>query len=259
MPLQRVNYISRNGSKLDIRSHVGRSLKGYTVAQGACSDGKYIYVVFERQSKSKCKIVKLEVKTLKVVKVSNPLSIGHGNDIEYYNGNLYATYSKGKKIISVIDANTLYKTSEQRVSTTSSLKGCTNKQRKKIKYFNGICRCGNTFLLRVMGGRGMLNTNNNMRGLRFYKTNQSYETSQSMTCDGRYIIRAYSSLQTSNKNFIVRFDLKGKQIKKTLLKVTGELESVFFVGKTLYGLIYRKQKKNNKILRKAFLFRIPKY
>lgn len=59
------------------------------VPQGGCSDGTYFYQmlitkqVTEDESKNECKIVKVNLKTGEVVKISEALPLNHANDITY--------------------------------------------------------------------------------------------------------------------------------------------------------------------------------
>lgn len=245
--MEKIHYLSKGGKRFNIRASAGDKLKHFTVPQGACSDGKYIYVVFERKKPHACKIVKIRMSDLKIVKVSKPLHVGHGNDITYHNGCLYITYSKGKSIVSVVNAKSLKKS------------GTVSPATKSKHYYNAICRLVNGFMLRVMGGKNLLKISGGFANPKWYKTKNSYTTSQGMDFNGKYLVRAYSKLQSKDKNYIVRYNIKGKQLKRTRLKLTGEFESVFFVNNTLYGVVYRKRKVNGKKTYKAFIFRIPKY
>ena len=50
----KVSYLrTKNNKRFDVRDAVGSKLKHYNVTQGACSDGKYIYVAFEQKENKK--------------------------------------------------------------------------------------------------------------------------------------------------------------------------------------------------------------
>ena len=65
----------------------------FGVAQGACTDGKYIYMILENQNVDAeggykknshyCKIAKIDPATMETVKLSEPLLVDHGNDMTY--------------------------------------------------------------------------------------------------------------------------------------------------------------------------------
>ena len=247
----KISYIEgKNGKPLNIRKHVGEKLKHYTVTQGACSDGTNIYMVFERKEPHRCKIVKLNFKTMGVVKVSGALKIGHGNDITYKDGVLYITHSKGSKVIHRVNAETLKKGKDIKVKIPKKLKS------KGIKYFNGIACYGSGFILRVMGGAGMLIVNKNFKGTRYFKTKENYNTSQGMDQKGGVIYRAYSKGQSSDKNYLATFDKKGNLLKRRRVDVTGEMESVFLINGAPYGTVYRKKNVDGKMKYKAYIFKI---
>ena len=69
--------------------------------------------------------------------------------------------------------------------------------------------------------------------------------------------RVYSHGQSRRRNFLVVFDGDGEMLRRPLLPVTGEVESVFFVGDRLYGSVYRRTKDQDGTHHfAAYLFRI---
>lgn len=222
----------------DIRKLAGTKLKHFTVTQGACSDDRYVYMIFERKPKKgrshRCKVAVVDLEAEKVVKVSEPLKLGHGNDCCIRGGVLYVTHSEGKKAVHRVNAKTLKKMKDIKVSVPKKYKG------KGIKAFNGICCYGSGFLLRVMGGRGMAVTNPAFKVTRFYKTDTSYKTSQGMTMNGSTVIRAFSRLQ-SGDNRIVEYSVKGKEKRLYKAKIGGEMECVFCHKGKRYVTAYVKR------------------
>ena len=107
-----IEYITdKNGKPINIRRLAGAGLEHFPWPQGAASDGKYIYMVFERKAirgfAHRCRIVKLDARTFTIRQVSGNLRLGHGNDITYRDGVLYITHSAGSKLIHRVDARTL--------------------------------------------------------------------------------------------------------------------------------------------------------
>lgn len=248
-------FTDENGKPIDVRRLAGRSLRFFAWPQGACSDGKYIYMIFERKGllgrTHRCKIVKLDGETLTVKAISGELRIGHGNDVTYRDGILYITHSAGSKRIHRVDARTLRQLTGIDVTIPEKLK------RKRIQCFNGIACFGGGYILRVMYGAGILVTDENFVGIRYYLTGRKYKTSQGMDQKNRTIYRAYSSLQSSDKNLLVLFDEDGKVIGKQKLEITGELESVFFMGDQLCGTLYRRtQDSAGRNRRSAYVFKV---
>ncbi len=97
---------------------------GYTVTQGGCTDGRYVYLVVENQKtlpdgtkisnykteNHYSKIVKLDPETWEIVKTSEALPIDHGNDLTYNvkTGELLLSHCQpNAKYISFVDPETL--------------------------------------------------------------------------------------------------------------------------------------------------------
>ena len=256
-----------SGQPVDVRQLPGarEHLAYFTVTQGACSDGKNIYMVFERKEKDGrtqcCRIVKLDAKTFSVVRVSGELSIGHGNGMTYHDGTLYVTNSSGIytktgkskdlrkaysicRVIHTVDAETLRQGSDIKV------RGMRGRNENSIRAFNGIAYEKDTggFLLRCMWRTDMIRTDSNFvrtgsfRIPRLSPTSRFGIDSQSMDWNDGKIYRAYSMLQSTEKNYIAEYDRNGRLITRLRLDMGTpcELESVFFIGNTMYGTVYKR-------------------
>lgn len=250
--------------RIDIRDLAGDKLKHFTVTQGACSDGAYIYMAFEQKAKEgrphRIKIVKFCPATKKVLMVSSAMALGHANDMAWHNGTLYITHSAAAKGKNPFVIHT--------VSTVGLKKGrdinvyLTKERKKKTKGFNGIAKTEDGFILRLMGGHYLAETDNQFVIRRYIKCKDAFPKSkkdpQGMTASGETIIRAFSRLQSKSNNYICKFSSKGKLKSKALLKMTGELESVFMMDGKMYGTSYRKKSKDGKKKYMAYVFRIVK-
>ena len=75
----------RSGSgRWDIRIKARQKEYGYDTIQGACSYKGYAYMALYNRKVEKIKIAKVDLKTMKVVKVSKPLdTLVHGNTLTY--------------------------------------------------------------------------------------------------------------------------------------------------------------------------------
>lgn len=223
--------------KKNIRVH-----KSFVVPQGACSDGNTIYCVYEREHKYHI-IVQYDKKG-KMLRKSGKLKIGHGNDMTYKAGKLYITHSKRKDVIHVVDAKTLKKVDDIKIAW--------NKRRG----FNEITAAPKGFFLRTIKGNRLVWTDNEFKKLHEFKFGHSLGTAQGMEYHGKKIYRGFSHLQTKGANYIGVYDPSGDLIKKKKVKFRGELESVFWLGGHLYGIIYRKYRKKGKKRYIAKLFRV---
>lgn len=225
----------------DIRTLAPKRLKHFTVPQGACTDGKHIFIAFEQKPKHgrphRIKIVKLDAKTLRLVTVSGALKLGHANDLCIRDGIIYATHSAGSRTIHRVNAKTL------KQKKGISVKVPKKYAKKGIKEFNGIATYGkNRFLVRVMHGRGMAVLDHKMTVKRFFRTDTNHEVSQGITTDGMVIVRAYSVGQ-SGKNYIVEYSVKGKEKSRHRVDLGGEMECVFVLDGQRYVTTYVKHGK----------------
>ena len=240
-----VSYIRKDGARLDVRKQAGKRLNMFTVTQGACSDGKYIYMAFERKKSSRhqraVKIVKLDPRSWKVVRISGVLKIGHANDMTYREGNLYITHSAGKRVIHCVDAVTLKKKDDIRVISHKAL------------FFNGIARYGKGYVLRSMIGIGMIITDGSFRAIHFFNADGGHPTSQSMEQKNEVLYRTYSVLQSEDKNFLVTFDMDGNKLKDEKVLLRGELEACFMHRGQLWFTSYRKKEIDGKLRYLAFI------
>ena len=244
----KTEYIKLGGKPADIRS-MTRKLEYFTVTQGACSDGRYVYMIFERKQRGgrthRCKIVKLSPNPLKIVRVSGELKIGHGNDMTFRDGILYVTHSAGtmrhplKLLIHRVDSVSLNQLTDVKVNIPSE------KINTRIKAFNGIACFGKGFILRVMGSPVMLVTDSRFNAERYFRTEKFYRTSQGIEQRSGVTYRIYARGQSSRRNFLVKFDDSGCLLKRSLLEVRGEIEGIFFLGKDLYATVYLKTKKKD--------------
>lgn len=245
--------------RIDIRDLAGGKLKHFTVTQGACSDGAYIYMAFKQKAIAdrphRIKIVKFSPATRKIIKVSSAMNLGHANDMAYHDGKLYITHSRGDKVIHTVFAKSLKKGRDINVKLKK-------KYDKNCPGFNGISKTEDGFIIRLMGGHYLAKTDDSLVVKDYIHCTNPFpktkEDTQGTTYDNGTIIRAFSRLQSKNKNYICKFSRYGKLKSKALVKLTGELESVFMIDGKMYGTSYRKKSKDKKKKYMAYVFRIVK-
>ena len=105
-----MTLIRKGGAAFDYRVAAGQALYKYDTLQGACANKGFAYLTLYNRTVEKCKIVKLNLKTLAIVKVSKPLPIYHANNLTYNTRKnvLVATCCQVKKKRAVtINPNTL--------------------------------------------------------------------------------------------------------------------------------------------------------
>lgn len=247
----------KNKKRLDIRALAGDKLKHYNVTQGACSDGDLIYIAYEQKAKHgrehRIKIVIFDPTHRKIVKISKPLALGHANDMCCYGNYIYVTHSGTKKIVHKINKTTLGKCKDVAIKLPEGL-------RKKVTGFNGIATYEDGFMLRCMNCQYFAYFDKNFKYLSNAKFSKPFkdkqkEDAQGITYSKGTVYRAYSRLQSASKNYICKFKRNGKLVSKAKLETKGELENLFFIGGSLYGMIYRKKKKGGKKQYMSYIFK----
>ena len=78
-----LTLLEKNGRFFDYRTEAGQVLYGYDTLQGACANNGYAYLTLYNRTVEKCKIVKVHLASLTVIKVSKALPIYHGNNLTY--------------------------------------------------------------------------------------------------------------------------------------------------------------------------------
>ena len=250
----KANYLRKNGKRWNIREEAGDKLKHFSVTQGACSDGCYIYMAFEQKPKDgrphRIKIAKINPATMKVEKVSGALNLGHANDMCIFSGELLITHSGTKKIIHRVSLSSFKKLKDIPIDVPK-------KYRKHITGFNGIAKnSDNELILRCMGGNYVAYLDDKFKIRKVTKFTKPFEKrdSQGMDYSKGVLYRSYSRLQSASKNYICKFKPDGKLISKMQVKSKGELESVFIHQGKIYGTMHRKKTKDGKTRCMSYIF-----
>ncbi|MBQ6623376.1 MAG: hypothetical protein IJH57_02030 [Mogibacterium sp.] len=68
---------------INLRTLLKEKREGYSVVQGGCTDGKYVYYLMVSSSNQKGRILKLRLKDRKVVKRGPVVDVHHGNGMAY--------------------------------------------------------------------------------------------------------------------------------------------------------------------------------
>ena len=64
---------------MELRKHIGEKLKHHRVLEGACYD-KGVYTLIVGNMKRKTSVLVRLDKQMKVLGISEPMKVGHGND-----------------------------------------------------------------------------------------------------------------------------------------------------------------------------------
>ena len=204
----------------------------YTIAQGCCSDGTYIYGVIRKSDNSGVIIRKHKLSDGSYVATSKELPLFHGNDLTYdsKNGRIVCApgQSQGGQLI-FIDPNTLTVTGSVKLTTSA---GAITYNRKYDRY--AISR----------GGKTLEILNSNFEVIASYtRTDKTGYTAQGMGSDDNYIYFPMS--KDDKQNVIVVYDWYGNYIRTIQSDVTREAESMFWVnGRYYFAHNYYKEGMN---------------
>lgn len=228
----------------ELRTQTKQTLYQYDTVQGGCTDGKYAYYVMYNRKVEKCKLVKIRLSNMKLVKVSSILNIAHGNDITYNKDTkkLIAVHTRvNKKRISIIDPNTLKVEKYQDISIPTQLAGTTTSQLKTIKAFWGIKYNASKkqYVVLLKNCADFLILNKNMEPIHYIKAskkdNQMY---QGLDITDDYILVIQSFKGNKPYNIISVYDWEGNYITKINTMKGYEIENVFHIGKQFYATFY---------------------
>ena len=179
----------------------------YTVMQGGCSDGRYMYLILENNQKDMDIIFKVDMKTWEIVKQSEPLPLHHGNGMGYNSKEnvLIVSHNTGApKDISLINPETL-----EIIET------------KSLKYgIYGICYNPEKdwYVVGISGSSAFAILDTEFVELGYYDGHQIGLANQSISCDSKYIYIGNSGVSVN----------PGVEVVK-LYDWTGEYKGIFRV------------------------------
>ena len=243
--------------KLELRRAAKQKVPGYDTLQGSCYANGYVYFLLENRnvsySKGRCKIVKMKLSTRKVVKVSGPLKLSHGNDITFdtkRNRIVVAHSTPVPKKISIVNAKTLKLKKNKTVEIPYDLYKLPHPKKDPKKYYKSYNGFGAiaynsrhdcfVALLRGSNFHHLLIMNSSFKPIRFeYVDERPNQTVQGIDSYGDYVIvaQSYSSGKPNNQLLIYSWD-EGDLLSKLNLGRKFELESVFHTGSSFYAGFY---------------------
>ena len=204
-----------------IKIAVLEKTKEYVVAQGCCSDGKYIYGVIRKSDDSGVIIRKHKLSDGSYVATSEELFLGHGNDLTYDAKNDRIVCAQGQSLGGVlvfIDPHTLTITGSVELDTKA---GAITYNEKTDRY--AISR----------GGKTLEILNSDFEIIASYqRTDKTGYTAQGMGSDDHYLYFPMSF--KDRKNIVVVYDWDGNYITTVKSDVTREAESMFWVNGKYY-------------------------
>lgn len=241
-----LSIIKKQKKKFELRGQSGQALYQYDTVQGGCSDGTYAYYIMNNRKIEKCKIVKVRLSDMKVIKVSGALKIDHGTDMTY-NSKIKRLVVVHKRVnpkrLSLINPNTLKVEKMKDVKMPSVLPGASSSDLKGIKGFFTIAynRNRNQYAAVLSKTYHIMILDGNMNPITYIKPSKKMTyLLQSMEVTNDYILVGQSpKAGTGQKyNIISVYDWEGNYISRVLVKKGCELENIFYKGNQLYASFY---------------------
>ena len=243
-----IKYLKKDGEKLDLRSISGEAVGEYDTVQGGASDGKYIYYVLFNRNTDRFKVAKMDPSTGQMVKKTDYIMDGHGNDMTYVKDTdelVIVHYTKKPMYLTILDAQTLKMKRSVKVKIPAKLEGATKKQLKAIKGFNAIAYnpSKKEFCAQIIGGSDQLMLDKDLKPIKYIVPDKIYDnTNQGIFAYGDDLIRAESAGGTTKFkkfNIYTIYDWETGKLKKIAnMKKGYEVENMFKIGKKYYSIFY---------------------
>lgn len=247
-----MTLLKKGDAAFNFRIAAKQKLYQYDTLQGACANGGYAYLTLYNRNVEKCKIVKVKLSNLSVVKVSGVLPIYHGNNLTYNTkkkrivATCCTTSKKAKNRVVLINPSTLKVTSVKNIKLTKKVKKLPKKVRKKNKGFTAIAynEKHNCYVARLRQNGNVVVLNKNLKPLRYVKL-KGKKTGllvQGIETVGDYIYDVRSFKGRYHYCMVTVHTMSGKyvgQMKFPYGTAPGkELQCIFHNGKQFYAGFY---------------------
>lgn len=201
----------------DFREIIHAAGRGqYAIAQGAASDGTYVYMALRNSDDSGSVILKHRLDDGSFVAVSPVLDLGHANDMTYNTEKNLLVVAHGQKegkILTIVDPETL-----EFIKDVDIQKGAG-----AITYNPAT----NSYAI-SQGGKSLHFLDAELGYVKsFTRTKPEGYTAQGMGSDERYI---YFPMSGSSRNIFDVFDWEGNPVTYVYMATGMESESMFYVN-----------------------------
>lgn len=262
-----LTLVKSGKERWDIRKAAKQKTWGYDTIQGACANGGYAYMALYNRDVERIKIAKVNLKTMKVVKLSKPIkSHCHGNTLTYNpkTNKIVAVCGKGgKKKAVFINATTLKQTGTRTFKVSNSFIG------EKYKGISGVSynKKKGKYIVKIRSNTNKViiySSNFKKKDIIKITKNEPYLLPQGVFTKDDYMYDLQSFKNNKKYNMITIRRLDGTFVGK--MKVRSgtkgqlyELENLFYdeTTDTWYVSFYRANvKKSGDTNRKNYLYKI---
>lgn len=240
-----VKKVVKKPQVFELRAQAKQAMYGYDTVQGSCTDGTYGYFCLYNRKVEKCKIAKVRLSDLKVVKVSGVLPVAHGNDIAYdaKRKRLAVVHtSSNAKRISLVSPGSLKVTKRVDVAVSKGLAGATDAQRKAVSGFCGIAysKARDQYILLLNKSYDFLVLDGDLRPVRYAAAGgKNRFVYQGIDATDDYVLVGQSRHDSGRPNYLLVYDWEGTYLATVRLQRGDELESLFHIGSKFYASFYR--------------------
>ena len=240
-----VRVTKPNGKAFELRSAAKQKVKKYDTLQGGTTYGNTGWFILYNRNVNKCKLVKVNMKKMKVTKVSKVLNVSHGNSVAYNPSTKTVAIAHGPynyKKVTLVDPNTLTAKNTVTLSLPMGTEGVT---KRRANYFKGIISLTYNYEHHVYVGKpkgqsGLIYFDNDLKAIRYVplkvKGGQLYQGVDSI---GDYNLVSQSPYKGKRYNKITVYDWSGKYLSTVNLCRRYEVETIFHRDNALYAGYYR--------------------
>lgn len=263
---KKVKYVTKT-KPFELRARAGQKMGRYDTMQGGCSDGKYMYLILLNKIKKRCKIAKVSIKTKRVVKISQPLKLNHGNGLAYNpdTKRIVVTHAEGnRRAISEISKNSLRLVTTHYIYAPSTLPGATASQLRAYQGFGSIAYSSkeDVYVCLLYKSHNIVLLDENFRMIKYIplskKKGQIYQCVE-VVGDSILIGESYGSTKAKSYNILSTYNWDGQYVTTTRLQKSFELENVFVAGTKVYAGFYRSYTKGRRFMKDNYVYRIKTF
>lgn len=192
----------------------------FNIGQGSCSDGTYVYFVLRNSNDTGALVVKHRLDDGSFVAVSDPLDLGHGNDMTYDTKNDRLVIAHGQsegQILTLVDPQTL--TLIRDIDIPKGAGAITYNEKRNIY---AISQGGSTLHMLTADFAWITS---------YTRPDDVPYTAQGMGSDDDYI---YFPMSGKSDNVLVVYDWEGRHITNITIPLKQESESMFWVNGKYY-------------------------
>jgi hypothetical protein len=251
-----LTLIRKDGVFFDFRKEAGQKLYKYDTLQGACANEGYFYLTLYNRNVEKCRIVKVRIDDLKVVKVSRPLAVYHANSLTYNTRKDLIVAAccqvKGKRAV-FVDPESLKVVGKKEIRLTKKI---PRKVRKKYRGFTAIAynEKHDCYIGRLRDDNNVIVFNGSLKPLRYVKLvgKKAFLLNQSMDSAGDYIYDVRSFKGKHKYSMVTIHTLNGRKVGALKFAFGhspgNELQCIFHDGGRFYAGFYytTSQRHDNK-------------